>query len=130
MYVMNKKWDSVTNIAQCTSVYVSPEHEIKAVPTGGGAVYRLGQYETAEIARAVLNDLYIHIATGCTYQMPNDQRARVLVREDGGRAGHQACAAGCFEPERNFPPHERNLSKQKEDCLRNPPRKAILLYLN
>ena len=41
MYVMNKKWDSVTNIAQCTSVYVSPEHEIKAVPTGGGAVYRL-----------------------------------------------------------------------------------------
>lgn len=80
MYVMNKKWDSVTNIAQCTSVYVSPEHEIKAVPTGGGAVYRLGQYETAEIARAVLNDLYIHIATGCTYQMPNDQRARVLVR--------------------------------------------------
>lgn len=80
MYVMNKKWDSVTNIAQCTSVYVSPEHEIKVVPTGGGAVYRLGQYETAEIARAVLNDLYIHIATGCTYQMPNDQRARVLVR--------------------------------------------------
>lgn len=59
MYVMNKKWDSVTNIAQCTSVYVSPEHEIKAVPTGGGAVYRLGQYETAEIARAVLNDLYL-----------------------------------------------------------------------
>lgn len=56
MYVMNKKWDSITNIAQCTSVYVSPEHEIKAVPTGGGAVYRLGQYETAEIARAVLND--------------------------------------------------------------------------
>ena len=80
MYVMNKKWDSVTNIAQCTSVYVSPEHEIKAVPTGGGAVYRLGQYETAEIARAVLNDLYIHIATGCTYQMPNDQRALVLAR--------------------------------------------------
>ena len=68
MYVMNKKWDSITNIAQCTSVYVSPEHEIKAVPTGGGAVYRLGQYETAEIARAVLNDLYIHVATGCTYQ--------------------------------------------------------------
>lgn len=29
MYVMNKKWDSITNIAQCTSVYVSPEHEIK-----------------------------------------------------------------------------------------------------
>lgn len=56
MYVMNKKWDSITNIAQCTSVYVSSEHEIKAVPTGGGAVYRLGQYETAEIARAVLND--------------------------------------------------------------------------
>lgn len=65
MYVMNKKWDSITNIAQCTSVYVSPEHEIKAVPTGGGAVYRLGQYETAEIARAVLNDLYMHIPTGC-----------------------------------------------------------------
>ena len=60
MYVMNKKWDSITNIAQCTSVYVSPEHEIKAVPTGGGNVYRLGQYETAEIARAVLNDLYMH----------------------------------------------------------------------
>ena len=80
MYVMNKKWDSITNIAQCTSVYVSPEHEIKAVPTGGGAVYRLGQYETAEIARAVLNDLYIHAATGCTYQMPNDQRALVLAR--------------------------------------------------
>ena len=80
MYVMNKKWDSVTNIAQCTSVYVSPEHEIKAVPTGGGAVYRLGQYETAEIACAVLNDLYMHIPTGCIYQMPNDQRARVLVR--------------------------------------------------
>ncbi len=37
MYVMSKKWDSITNIAQCTSVYVSPEHEIKAVPTGGGA---------------------------------------------------------------------------------------------
>lgn len=74
------EWDSVTNIAQCTSVYVSPEHEIKAVPTGGGAVYRLGQYETAEIARAVLNDLYIHAATGCTYQMPNDQRALVLAR--------------------------------------------------
>lgn len=65
MYVMNKKWDSITNIAQCTSVYVSPEHEIKAVPTGGGNVYRLGQYETAEIARAVLNDLYMHIPTGC-----------------------------------------------------------------
>ena len=64
MYVMNKKWDSITNIAQCTSVYVSPEHEIKAVPTGGGAVYRLGQYETAEIAR----------------EMPNDQRALVLAR--------------------------------------------------
>ena len=32
MYVMNKKWDSITNIAQCTSVYVSPEHEIKAAP--------------------------------------------------------------------------------------------------
>ena len=78
MYVMNKKWDSITNIAQCTSVYVSPEHEIKAVPTGGGNVYRLGQYETAEIARAVLNDLYMHIPTGCIYQ--NDQRARVLVR--------------------------------------------------
>ena len=75
MYVMNKKWDSITNIAQCTSVYVSPEHEIKAVPTGGGNVYRLGQYETAEIARAVLNDLYMHISTGCVYQMPNDQRA-------------------------------------------------------
>ena len=72
MYVMNKKWDSITNIAQCTSVYVSPEHEIKAVPTGGGNVYRLGQYETAEIARAVL--------TGCVYQMPNDQRALVLAR--------------------------------------------------
>ena len=42
MYVINKKWDSITNIAQCTSVYVSPEHEIKAVPTGGGAVYRGG----------------------------------------------------------------------------------------
>ena len=81
MYVMNKKWDSITNIAQCTSVYVSPEHEIKAVPTGGGAVYRLGQYETAEIARAVLNDLYMHISTGCVYQMPNDQRALVLARE-------------------------------------------------
>lgn len=80
VYVMNKKWDSITNIAQCTSVYVSPEHEIKAVPTGGGNVYRLGQYETAEIARAVLNDLYMHIPTGCIYQMPNDQRARVLVR--------------------------------------------------
>ena len=80
MYVMNKKWDSITNIAQCTSVYVSPEHEIKAVPTGGGAVYRLGQYETAEIARAVLNDLYMHISTGCVYQMPNDQRALVLAR--------------------------------------------------
>ena len=53
MYVMNKKWDSITNIAQCTSVYVSPEHEIKAVPTGGGNVYRLGQYETAAIARAI-----------------------------------------------------------------------------
>ena len=62
MYVMNKKWDSITNIAQCTSVYVSPEHEIKAVPTGGGAVYRLGQYETAEIARAVLNDLHMRLA--------------------------------------------------------------------
>ncbi len=80
MYVMNKKWDSITNIAQCTSVYVSPEHEIKAVPTGGGNVYRLGQYETAEIARAVLNDLYMHISTGCVYQMPNDQRALVLAR--------------------------------------------------
>ena len=53
MYVMNKKWDSITNIAQ---------------------------YETAEIARAVLNDLYMHIPTGCIYQMPNDQRAQVLVR--------------------------------------------------
>lgn len=73
-------WITITNIAQCTSVYVSPEHEIKAVPTGGGNVYRLGQYETAEIARAVLNDLYMHIPTGCIYQMPNDQRARVLVR--------------------------------------------------
>ena len=80
MYVMNKKWDSITNIAQCTSVYVGPEHEIKAVPTGGGNVYRLGQYETAEIARAVLNDLYMHISTGCVYQMPNDQRALVLAR--------------------------------------------------
>lgn len=79
MHVMNKKWDSITNIAQCTSVYVSPEHEIKAVPTGGGAVYRLGQYETAEIARAVLNDLYMHISTGCVYQMPNDQRALVMA---------------------------------------------------
>lgn len=48
--------------------------------TGGGAVYRLGQYETAEIARAVLNDLYMHIPTGCIYQMPNDQRALVLAR--------------------------------------------------
>ena len=37
-------------------------------------------YETAEIARAVLNDLHIHVATGCTYQMPNDQRALVLAR--------------------------------------------------
>lgn len=80
MYVMNKKWDSITNIAQCTSVYVSPENEIKAVPTGGGNVYRLGQYETAEIARAVLNDLYMHTATSVFYQMPNDQRALVLVR--------------------------------------------------
>ncbi len=80
MYVMNKKWDSITNIAQCTSVYVSPEHEKKAVPTGGGNVYRLGQYETTEIARAVLNDLYMHISTGCIYQMPNDQRALVLAR--------------------------------------------------
>lgn len=43
-------------------------------------VYRLGQYETAEIARAVLNDLYMHISTGCVYQMPNDQRALVLAR--------------------------------------------------
>ena len=67
MYVMNKKWDSITNIAQCTSVYVRN-------------VYRLGQYETAEIARAVLNDLYMHISTGCVYQMPNDQRALVLAR--------------------------------------------------
>lgn len=72
--------EKITNIAQCTSVYVSPEHEIKAVPTGGGNVYRLGQYETAEIARAVLNDLYMHISTGCVYQMPNDQRALVLAR--------------------------------------------------
>lgn len=74
MYVMNKKWDSITNIAQCTSVYVSPEHEIKAVPTGGGAVYRLGQYETAEIARAVLNDLYMHIPTGCIHAIRDPQR--------------------------------------------------------
>lgn len=80
MYVMNKKRDSIINIAQCSTVYIGPEHEVKAVPTGGGAVYRLGQYETAEIARAVLNDLYIHIATGCTYQMPNDKRAQVLTR--------------------------------------------------
>ena len=80
MYVMNKKWDSIINIAQCSTVYIGPEHEVKAVPTGGGAVYRLGQYETAEIALAVLNDLYIHIATGCTYQMPNDKRAQVLAR--------------------------------------------------
>ena len=28
----------------------------------------------------MLNDLYIHIATGCTYQMPNDKRAQVLAR--------------------------------------------------
>lgn len=48
MYVMNKKWDSIINIAQCSTVYIGPEHEVKAVPTGGGAVYRLGQYETAE----------------------------------------------------------------------------------
>ena len=54
MYVMNKKWDSITNIAQCTSVYVSPEHEIKAVPTGGGAVYRLGQYETIDKLPALI----------------------------------------------------------------------------
>lgn len=65
---------------ECSTVYIGPEHEVKAVLTGGGAVYRLGQYETAEIARAVLNDLYIHIATGCTYQMPNDKRAQVLAR--------------------------------------------------
>lgn len=50
MYVMNKKWDSITNIAQCTSVYVSPEHEIKAVPTGGGNVYRLGQRKSPALS--------------------------------------------------------------------------------
>ena len=33
-----------------------------------------------EIARADLNDLYMHISTGCVYQMPNDQRALVLAR--------------------------------------------------
>ena len=75
MYVMNKKWDSITNIAQCTSVYVSPEHEIKAVPTGGGAVYRLGQYETAEIARAVLTCI-------CTFRLAVSTRCR-MTNEHG-----------------------------------------------
>lgn len=36
-----------------------------------------------KIARAVLNDLYMHIPTGCIYQMPNDQRALVLARGMG-----------------------------------------------
>ena len=80
MYAINKKRDSITNIAQCTGVYIGPENEIKAEPTGGGAVYRLGQYETAEIARAVLNDLFTHARTDMCYQMPDDQRALVLAR--------------------------------------------------
>ena len=67
-------------ICRLKSLKIGPEHEIKAVPTGGGNVYRLGQYETAGIARAALNDLYMHISTGCVYQMPNDQRALVLAR--------------------------------------------------
>lgn len=80
MYVMNKKHDSIVNIAQCSTVYVSPEHEIKAVPTGGGAVYRMGQYETELIARAVLNDLFVHVPTSSFYQMPDDRKALIFAR--------------------------------------------------
>ncbi len=80
MYVMNKKHDSVVNVDSCSSVYVSPECEIKAVPTGGGNVYRLGQYETFVIAKAVLNDLFVYSLSGKSYQMPDDKRALVLFR--------------------------------------------------
>lgn len=30
MYVMNKKWDSIINIAQCSTVYIGPGHERRA----------------------------------------------------------------------------------------------------
>lgn len=35
---------------------------------------------TLDMKLDIYNDLYIHVATGCTYQMPNDQRALVLAR--------------------------------------------------
>lgn len=80
MYVMNKKRDSIVNLSQCSSIYIGPEFEIKAVPNGNSAVYRLGQYETLIIARAVLNDLFIHVPTNAIYQMPDDKRALIFSR--------------------------------------------------
>lgn len=80
MLIMNKKHDSIINAAQCSSIYIGPEFELKAVPSGGGNIYRLGKYETESIARAVLNDLLTHSISGSTYQMPDDKRALILAR--------------------------------------------------
>lgn len=80
MYILTKKQDSLINVSLCTSIYVSPENEIKAVPAGGGAVYRMGQYATESLAVAVLSDVYVHIPTAEVYQMPDDDRALILSR--------------------------------------------------
>ena len=80
MYIMNKKRDSIVNSAQCSSIYIGPEFELKAVPSGGGNIYRMGAYETEAIARAVLNDLLISSMANDIYYMPDDKRALILVR--------------------------------------------------
>lgn len=80
MYIMNKKRDSIANIAQCVTVYVSPEFEIKAFASPEMGSSNLGRYETWNIACAVLNDLLIHTRTDRCYQMPDDEKARILAR--------------------------------------------------
>lgn len=80
MYVMNKKRDSLANISQCTNVYVNSEFEVRAYSSTYSTCLNLGKYETWGIACAVLNDLFAHARTDMCYQMPDDERARILAR--------------------------------------------------
>lgn len=80
MYIMGKRRDVVINSSQCVEIFISSEAVIKVRPIGMEGIFFLGEYPTATVAQAVLNDLLIHIPITEVYQMPDDDRALVLSR--------------------------------------------------
>ena len=79
LYILNKKGDCFVLLSHCFELYVSCTNAIRAISVSGTAII-LGEYSNYNLARAALRDLLAHAPAGGTYQLPDDDRAQVLLR--------------------------------------------------